>query len=580
MPKIYALPSSEFHDITSGNNGFSAGAGYDLVTGLGTPIANLMVPDLAGRLSYTATANAALTLKIVGSNVQILNSSNTVVAQRPVADTSEIVILGNSFNSLTIDSTNGFPVPIGGLTFTGGTGTNSLTINDQATSASTTYSITNSTVSRGSTVVHYSGLTTLTIRGGSGDDTINVSGTAIGTTTTLYGGSGSHTNTFTVSGTSSNVIVNGGGGTTTNYINVTATGLGTTTTLYGQSNNVTFSLGATYATSGNLDPIVGSISIVGFSSGTNGLAVHDEQNSTFITTYTITGATLSRSGGPTISYSDLGTLVVNSGSNINTFNVTNTASDTTTTLWGGSGLDMFNISATSSDLIAHGGAYFDVFSVTSTGSGTTTTLDGDAGPDFFTIGSTASTTAGTLNSVLGNIILDGGTENNLFYIRDDNNSSTSTYAINGTTLSRSSGPSLTYSNMSLLQLYAGSGNNTINVTGTASGTLTNVYGGSGSETISVSASLSAVNIYAGGGNDSITVSNSGTLDSIGGTVTVDGGTGTNTLDVDDQNDGDTNSYDWSVSSIVRTAVGTVTVNFSNIGTPTLEANGSSTINHI
>jgi hypothetical protein len=48
LPSLYKLPSSDFHDITSGNNGFSAGVGFDLVTGLGSPKANLLVPDLAG----------------------------------------------------------------------------------------------------------------------------------------------------------------------------------------------------------------------------------------------------------------------------------------------------------------------------------------------------------------------------------------------------------------------------------------------------------------------------------------------------------------------------------------------------
>jgi subtilase family serine protease len=48
LPLLYELPSSDFHDITSGNNGFSAGSGYDLVTGLGTPIANLVVAGLVG----------------------------------------------------------------------------------------------------------------------------------------------------------------------------------------------------------------------------------------------------------------------------------------------------------------------------------------------------------------------------------------------------------------------------------------------------------------------------------------------------------------------------------------------------
>ena len=31
LPAIYGLPSSDFHDITSGNNGNAAGVGYDLV---------------------------------------------------------------------------------------------------------------------------------------------------------------------------------------------------------------------------------------------------------------------------------------------------------------------------------------------------------------------------------------------------------------------------------------------------------------------------------------------------------------------------------------------------------------------
>ena len=43
---LYMLPQSDYNMIASGNNGYSAGAGYNLVTGLGTPVANLLVPDL------------------------------------------------------------------------------------------------------------------------------------------------------------------------------------------------------------------------------------------------------------------------------------------------------------------------------------------------------------------------------------------------------------------------------------------------------------------------------------------------------------------------------------------------------
>src|SRR5207249_4469805 len=45
---IYSLPASNFHDITAGSSGYAAGRGYDLVTGRGTPIANLVVQHLIG----------------------------------------------------------------------------------------------------------------------------------------------------------------------------------------------------------------------------------------------------------------------------------------------------------------------------------------------------------------------------------------------------------------------------------------------------------------------------------------------------------------------------------------------------
>ncbi len=55
LPLLYSLPDSSFHDITLGNNGYPAGPGYDLVTGRGTPIANLLVPKLRSGFYVTST---------------------------------------------------------------------------------------------------------------------------------------------------------------------------------------------------------------------------------------------------------------------------------------------------------------------------------------------------------------------------------------------------------------------------------------------------------------------------------------------------------------------------------------------
>jgi hypothetical protein len=56
LPALYSLPSSDFHDITSGsNNGYSAAAGYDEVTGRGSPIANLVIQGLVNYGSPVST---------------------------------------------------------------------------------------------------------------------------------------------------------------------------------------------------------------------------------------------------------------------------------------------------------------------------------------------------------------------------------------------------------------------------------------------------------------------------------------------------------------------------------------------
>jgi subtilase family serine protease len=46
---LYTLPATDYHDITLGGNGvYPAGPGYDAVTGLGTPQANLVIQHLVG----------------------------------------------------------------------------------------------------------------------------------------------------------------------------------------------------------------------------------------------------------------------------------------------------------------------------------------------------------------------------------------------------------------------------------------------------------------------------------------------------------------------------------------------------
>jgi hypothetical protein len=74
LTDLYALPASDFHDITSGTSTGSpresASAGYDLVTGRGTPVANLIVAGLVGTTSTTPAA----------THFSVTESSNSTTA--------------------------------------------------------------------------------------------------------------------------------------------------------------------------------------------------------------------------------------------------------------------------------------------------------------------------------------------------------------------------------------------------------------------------------------------------------------------------------------------------------------------
>ncbi len=60
--QLYSLPSSDFHDITTGFNGYLATSGYNLVTGLGSPDANAVI---AGLLSANGVSEGAAASQVI-----------------------------------------------------------------------------------------------------------------------------------------------------------------------------------------------------------------------------------------------------------------------------------------------------------------------------------------------------------------------------------------------------------------------------------------------------------------------------------------------------------------------------------
>jgi hypothetical protein len=120
LPALYSLPSSDYHDIIYGNNGDPAGPGYDLATGLGTPVANLLVPDLA---SYgigskmeikTQPPSSVAARGTFGLTVQVLDRFGN-----PATGGTVTIALETNTGDATLGGTLSAPVVDGLATFSG-----------------------------------------------------------------------------------------------------------------------------------------------------------------------------------------------------------------------------------------------------------------------------------------------------------------------------------------------------------------------------------------------------------------------------------------------------------------------------
>lgn len=100
LPLLYSLASSDFHDVSGGtSNGtprLSAAAGYDLVTGRGSPVADLVVNDLVGTTSTTP-----------GSGASVPTISSVVVAE---ATRQDGILESNEEGVITWAVTDGDPI--------------------------------------------------------------------------------------------------------------------------------------------------------------------------------------------------------------------------------------------------------------------------------------------------------------------------------------------------------------------------------------------------------------------------------------------------------------------------------------
>ena len=153
----------------------------------------------------------------------------------------------------------------------------------------------------------------------------------------------------------------------------------------------------------------------------------------------------------------------------------------------------------------------------------TVTVEAGPGDDTINVGSAAN----ELDTIAGNLNIDGQGRFNTLTINDQNTVTSQVYTVTDDEISRVGGPDIYYSDLSRVALNAGgAGSNTVNIESTLSGVLTTVNAGTGS---------------TGSGVNAVYIGSEGSpsdLDGLAGNLTISGGNALSTIEIDGQGDTD------------------------------------------
>ena len=234
-PAIYQLGlgsgyNTDFHDITNGSNGYSAGTGYDLATGWGSPNGTGLLNALA---PTSTTPN--FTISASPGSVSVLRGNN---------GTSTITTaISGGFDSAIALSASGQPTGVTvGFSPTSiavpGSGTSTMTMAVAATTATGTYTIT--VTGAGESITHTTQVTLTVTAPAAGNFTLSASPTSLtidrsshGTTTITITPSNGFAGSVTLSATGL------GSGVTSSFSPNPATGTSSTLTLTASSTATT-----------------------------------------------------------------------------------------------------------------------------------------------------------------------------------------------------------------------------------------------------------------------------------------------------------------------------------------------------
>jgi hypothetical protein len=451
-----------------------------------------------------------------------INTSNqnfTVNIEQTLASAPLTVNLGSGTDTVNVSPGAHNLINIqGAVTIHYGTGTDRVNVNDQAYSATQTYIMTASSVSRpGAALITYGpGINFVNINAGSGNNTYNIIDTEPVYTTTLNTGNGN--DDVHVDSTTGPLVIN-----------------------LGNSNYDTVSVSAA---AHNLNTIQGAVTVHA-GQGFGQLNVHDQANSANNQTYSMTASSVSRTGSALITYVPDIYVFVFGGSGNNIYNVNGTATAFPTYLQTGGGNDTVNVESTNDPL----------------------TVDLGNGADSVNV----SPAAHNLINIQGAITIHYGAGTDTVNVNDQASSASQTYIITANSVHRSGSVNIQYGpGINFVNIYGGSGNNTYNISGTEAFYPTTLNTGGGNDVVNVVATNGPLIVNLGNGTDTVNVSPvAQNLNNIQGAVTIHYGLGIDTLNVDDQaNSANQTTYSMTASTVSRTGSGVITygpnINFVNI----------------
>jgi hypothetical protein len=204
------------------------------------------------------------------------------------------------------------------------------------------------------------------------------------------------------------------------------------------------------------------------------------------------------------------------------------------------------------------------------------TVNLGAGTDTINV----SPIARNLNTIQGNLTLNGGDGVDTLNVFDNNNSFNETYTLNASNVGRSFSALISYGSLfNFVNINGGTGNDTYNVNGTEPGYATTLDTGPGNDTVNVRATLGSgitVNTTTGAGgsgNDVVNIGNAGSVQGILGAVTIFNDPSRDHVNIDDSADNGNRNVTISTGGV--TGLSPAAINFTSFSVNTLSVLGGS-----